>query len=432
MFKQFVRQRLENYVVKYFKRHHPILVVVVGAVGKTTTKNAIATVLQKRFKVRMEPTNLNSEMSVPTTLLGVKYPSASELKTITAWLRVFSDMRRVIKSKSDVDVIVQELATDKPGDIAAFGNYLQADIAVVTAVAEEHMENFSGGLGDVAREELSVGKFAKTVLINKDAVAHNYWKLVQSDKVLSYGVDSGQYHFKKIQGSPLDGYKVCADDINATVKYVGEYNMGAAIAAVAVAKQLNMSPDEIKAGLANLVPVSGRMNPLRGRKNTTLIDDTYNSSPVAAIAALKTLYQISAPQHIAVLGSMNELGNVSQSAHRQVGKACDPKKLDAVVTIGDEAARYLAPEAEKKGCRVFKFMSPIEAGKFVNQFMKSGAVILIKGSQNGIFAEEATKILLNDSADLAKLVRQSEDWMTKKQNCFARIKDNFAIESSNK
>lgn len=422
-FKQYVRRRLEKYVVKYFKRHHPILVVVVGAVGKTTTKNAIATVLAQRFKVRMEPTNLNSEMSVPTTLLGVKYPNPAELKTVTAWMRVFKAMRNVIKAKSTVDVIVQELATDKPGDIAAFGNYLHADIAVVTAVAEEHMENFPGGLNDVAREELSVGKFSKSVLVNQDAVSHDYWQLTQNPNILTYGVNEGQYHFRKISGNPLSGYDVDISGVAANVKYVGEYNMGAAVAAAAVAMQLNMTHDEIQAGLSNLVPVSGRMNPLHGRKDTILLDDTYNSSPIAAIAALNTLYQIEAPQRIAVLGSMNELGNMSPMAHSQVGMACDPKKLDMVITVGDEAARYLAPAAQKRGCQVFKFPGAIMAGTFVSQHMEPHAAILIKGSQNGIFTEETTKMLLDDPADSTKLVRQDDGWMYKKRLWFEHIRN---------
>jgi UDP-N-acetylmuramoyl-tripeptide--D-alanyl-D-alanine ligase len=192
------------------------------------------------------------------------------------------------------------------------------------------------------------------------------------------------------------------------------------LAAAAVARKLGMAEADIKIGIKNINPVPGRMQRLKGVNDSVIIDDSYNSSPEAAKLALDSLYQLKAPQKIALLGSMNELGEYSQTAHEEVGSYCDPKQLELVVTLGPEANEFLAKAAEAKGCQVRKFDSPYQAGDFIRQAIKPGAVILIKGSQNQVFAEEAIKVLLADTADQSKLVRQSKDWMDIKRKSFGR------------
>ena len=102
------------------------------------------------------------------------------------------------------------------------------------------------------------------------------------------------------------------------------------------------------------------------------------------------------------------------AAHQAVGEYCDPAKLDLVVTIGNDAKELLAPFARASGCTVHSFKSPYDAGDFVKEQLKKGAAILAKGSQNGVFAEEALKPLLAKPADSAKLVRQSKSWLQNK------------------
>jgi UDP-N-acetylmuramoyl-tripeptide--D-alanyl-D-alanine ligase len=165
------------------------------------------------------------------------------------------------------------------------------------------------------------------------------------------------------------------------------------------------------------------MNLLRGMNDTIIIDDTYNASPIAVIAALQTLYVFPAKQRIAILGSMNELGSYSQAAHEQVGGACDPALLDWVITIGDEARKHLAPAAEKRGWRVRSFDGPYEAGAAAHQLMEPGGVVLAKGSQNRVFTEEAVKILLHSTDEEQYLVRQTPDWLAIKEKQFGKFKD---------
>lgn len=391
-----------------------------GSVGKTTTKNAIATVLHPKFRIQAERGNLNSELSVPLAIMGIELPPENLLRSIRVWRRIFKAMRQRIRASQGVDVIIQELATDAPGQIPHYGTYLRPDMAIITAVAPEHMANFPGGIDQVAKEELSVASYSDLTIVNRDDVDERFAPYAETTNITNYGLFGGEYRFDTTDGTPLDGYTgkffapEFAEGVDATVHLVGDHNLKAAAVAGLVGAKLGMTAQEIAEGLSEIRPISGRMNILPGVRGSTIIDDTYNSSPNAAIEALRTLYMINTDQRIAILGSMNELGNFSVDAHRQVGEMCDPNFLEWVITIGDDAAHYLAPAAKRKGNNVQSFPDPISAGAFANKVLRSGGMVLAKGSQNGVYAEEAVKILLAHTEDQQHLVRQSSEWLEKK------------------
>jgi UDP-N-acetylmuramoyl-tripeptide--D-alanyl-D-alanine ligase len=320
-------------------------------------------------------------------------------------------------------VVVLELGTDKPGDIAGFAKYVYCDLAVVTAISPEHMENFKD-LGAVAQEELSVANYADKLIANIDLCEDRFLKK-HKQKLITYGQDTKpNHHIRKVKFTKSGSqFEIESDDktIKLSMDAYGSGEVYSATAAVVVAKELGLKEQQIKTAVASLQPVSGRMNRLKGIKDSLIFDDTYNASPVAVIAALDTIYGIKAPQKIAILGNMNELGEHSQKAHEEVGEYCEPSQLDLVVTIGPDANEYTAPVAEKKGCKVKTFMNPYEAAEYIKDNLKKKAVILAKGSQNGVFAEEAVKLLLADPKDVEKLVRQSKSWLKKKKKGFRRV-----------
>lgn len=421
MFKKIVQNILESKVKRYLKKHKPVLVVIVGSVGKTGTKHAIATVLAERYRVRAHDGNYNSEFSVPVALMGVKYPENP--RSFSDWRQVFKAMEIRIKETKDADVIVQELGTDHPGDIAQFGRYLRPDITVVTAVSEEHMENFAS-LEDVAKEELSIVAWSKLTIVNRDDVDSKYAKFADTQEIDTYGLsEQSEYRLTVEPASPLDGRigKLITPEwgeVPVNLQLIGDHSLKAAVAGACVGAKLGLTSRQVAVGVSKVVPVPGRMQVLRGLKNSMIIDDTYNASPLAVKAALETLYAVEASQRIAVLGSMNELGAHSPQLHETVGKLCQPDKLDWVVTVGEEAEKYLAPAAQQNGCQVKSFRSPYEAGGFVNKVLKNDAVILFKGSQNLIYLEEAVKIVLYNNEDFDKLVRQTDFWRAKKDSQF--------------
>lgn len=407
---------LEQQVKRLRKHRHFKVVAVVGSVGKTSTKAAIASTLQESRRVIWQEGNYNDRLTVPLVLFGHQLPG---LTNVWAWTKIWFSNQRQLSKKYPYDIAVLELGTDTPGDIAHF-SYLQPDLLVVTAVTPEHMEYF-GTLDAVATEELSAIGFSKQTLANIDDIPAEY---LQDITYESYGLGTkatyyaDKRHLKGLDGQEMTLHLGKKHKFTASVPVLGEPGAKIAVATAAVGHLMGLTNDEIENGLQTIKPFSGRMQLLSGLHGATLIDDTYNATPVAVKAALDVLYAAKAKQRIAILGSMNELGDYAPEAHREVGDYCDPKKLDLLITIGNDARTFLAPLAEAKGCKVKNFNSPYAAGKFAKKQLKEGAVVLAKGSQNGVFAEEALKFLLAKSEDAEKLVRQNAFWMAQKRQQF--------------
>lgn len=429
MLKFIVQRILESYVKKYFKIHPDVkLVAVTGSVGKTTTKIAIATVLSERFRVRLHEGNYNSKLSVPTAILGIEYPS--QIRNPLNWLSVFKAARIRIKSSSDVDVIVQELGSDRIGEINHYGKYLKPDISVITSVAPEHIEYFHS-IDNVAREELAVANYSKTALINHDDIDANFANYLKNPNINTYGTSSkSEYYIEAVSYDHRTGYEAnffspeSPKPTRMQIKVLGEHSLRPIVAAGAVATELGLTKLEIKSGAEKCRAVAGRMNVLAGFENSIIIDDTYNSSPLACACAIKALKDVREPstsQKIAVLGDMNELGKDSVAEHKKIGELCHPEDIEWVVTVGAQAKKYIATAAKANGCQVRSFDNALQAGVFVRSIMEADAVILFKGSQGGIYLEEAVKFVLLDDDDESKLVRQSPEWMAKKQQFFSKF-----------
>ncbi|HSW80905.1 MAG TPA: UDP-N-acetylmuramoyl-tripeptide--D-alanyl-D-alanine ligase [Candidatus Saccharimonas sp.] len=422
MIKTIITCILEFQAKRLLKKRKPFIVAVTGSVGKTSTKLAIATVLSQKYKVLAHYGSYNTHIALPLAMFDLHIPLS--LKNPLSWFKVLWQTEALLSKPYPYEVLVLELGTDHPGEIDHFKKYVHADIAVVTAVAAEHMEYF-GTLDAVAREELAVASFSKETLINCDDVSQDYAKLVpvgiNLDTYGTSGVAEYRYVVQDFKpGIGFTGSFVSHEfgEQQVSLAVVGQHNIRTVVAAAAVGIKMGLTAQQIVAGMQQVRPVNGRMNLLRGLKESLIIDDTYNSSPIAAIAALQTLYNFPSPQRIAILGSMNELGAMAADAHKQVGDACNPTMLDWVITVGANAEQYLAPAAAAKGCQVRSFMSPYQAGAFAHSVLQEHAVVLAKGSQNGVFTEEAIKELLHSPKEEESLVRQSSDWIAIKEKQF--------------
>ena len=425
MFKKVIQRKLEKYVRKYFETHPDIkLITVAGSVGKTSTKLAIATLLSQKYRVRLHEGNHNTHLSAPLAILGINFPGNP--RNFWQWHKVFSAARKRIKSPSSQEpqIIIQELGTDQPGDIERFSKYLAPNIAVITSVSPEHME-FFGSIDAVAQEELGAASFAEIAILNQDDISPDFFKYVQNSNVSTYSsIGGANYNFIANSFSLIDGFggKIQTPEygeIDVRVKVFGEHSLRPITGAVAVSAKLGLSSQEIIGGLVSLKPIPGRMNFMRGVKESVLIDDTYNSSPAALEAAIQTLYALSAPSKIAIIGSMNELGESSAFEHQKIGEMLDGISLYWVITVGEQANRFLAPAARLRGCQVYEAKNAIDAGTFAHKIMERGALVLLKGSQGEVYLEEATKILLLNKEDENLLVRQDEKWKKTKDEFFS-------------
>lgn len=400
-----------GYIAKrYIEKFQPKVIVIAGSVGKTATTQAIATVLKEQFTLRATHANYNTATGVPLSILGETFPV-----TRLGWATLIPRMWLRSHKKQNFDLLVLEIGADHPGELQQFA-YLQPALGIVTAVAPEHME-FFGTLDTVAAEELSISGFCRQLVVNKDMVRPSYLKKYAPKDTILMGEDTA-YTIQRASGNTMT--LICDDITLRGIKthLVGRHSLYSLLAAATTAQLLGMDEKSIRRGLQNVTPIPGRMQLLEGKKHSKLIDDTYNSSPDAAIAALNTLYALPGKQRIALLGSMNELGKMTPLAHRNVGSHCDPKKLDLVITLGEAANKYTAKAARKRGCEVIETMSPYAAAEVILDHLKTHATVLIKGSQNGVFAEEAVKLLLKNPKDSTHLVRQTPYWLAVKRIAF--------------
>ncbi len=408
---------LEAQVVKLRKKYPFKVVAVVGSVGKTSTKLAVAQTLELADKkVQYQKGNYNDRLTVPLVVFGQALPG---LFNVAAWAKIIRSNKKIIRKGYKYGVVVLELGTDGPGQLEKFA-YLLPDITVVTAVTQEHMEFFRT-IDAVAKEELSLVGYSEHALINTDDVAERYREGVTytgyglRHKNADYYIESGA---ESIHGQDVQCFIHSKNFAQGKIAFLGPQGRKIILAAAAVAHMLEVESDIIDEAITKLQPFAGRMQILQGIKNSTLIDDTYNATPAAVEVALHVLENTKAPQRIAVLGSMNELGEHSVEAHKTIGASIDASKVNLVVTVGVEARDYLAPAAEEQGCEVKSFLNPHEAGVYVKEHIKEKSLVLFKGSQNGVFTEEALKSLLKEKSDASKLVRQSTYWMKQKRKQF--------------
>ena len=416
--------KILNWVtVGYIKRNHITVIAIAGSIGKTSTTNAVRTVLSQHYKVHQPKTTYNTNRSIHLEMFDMKF-AANPLAWGWVVIRVLA--KSLLKAKYQIMVV--EIGTDYPGELQSFA-FLKPHIGVLTAISPEHMERFQT-IEAVAKEELTIASFCDKLIFNADTVPKKFIPPELMERITWYGkgteYSADNYRMETMFTTDGSTEIVVKADFKALDKTVGEFSLNilgehalsSLMAAMAVGLQCDLDRTELAAGLQAIEPVPGRMQRLRGVEDSTIIDDSYNASPVTAKAALDVLYQFNVPQHIAVLGSMNELGEFSPAAHREVGEYCDPLKVDFVITIGKDANEYLAVQAEARGCKVARFDSPYDAGKFVREHLQPGAVVLFKGSQNGVFAEEAIKAVLADPNDAGKLVRQSDYWLKEKSGQF--------------
>ena len=226
-------------VRRLYKKGQFRVIGVVGSIGKTSTKLAIANVLQNGFRVRYQEGNYNDLVSVPLVFFGQKLPN---LFNPLAWMMVFWRNEKQLRSAYPFDVVVLELGSDGPGQIAKFESFLKLEIAVITAITPEHMQTFKT-LDNVAHEELSVGPFTTLMIANKDLCDNKY--ISGLSQMLTYGVkNQADYTYEKLGIA------------KKPQSLAEQYSI---LAAAAVAYKLGLEQDKINAALLGIKPFAELM-----------------------------------------------------------------------------------------------------------------------------------------------------------------------------
>jgi len=411
------------------KKYKPHIVAVTGSVGKTSTKDAIYSVLSHTRHVRKSEKSFNSEIGLPLTILGRPNAWHNPL----GWLQNIIDglMLIVLPSKYP-EWLVLEVGADRPGDISSLASWLRVDVAVITRLPEVpvHVEFFDSPQAVV--EE-------KASLINA---------LKEGGSLLLYGDDErtrmlasrarerslvvrtfGMSHECDVQGFDVSlltekgsewptGMQARISVLGETIAVVvpgvvGSHAFLSLVAAAAVGERLGLTPQHIAEGLSSYEPPKGRMRLIPGIKKTHIIDDTYNSSPAAVEAALLALSDMAKGKgrRIAVLGDMMELGRLSVDEHKRIG-AVAAKTVDVLLTIGFRA-RDIASSALDHGlsdAAIFQYEDAARAGKELQNMLKEHDCVLVKGSQSMRMEAVVEDIMLEPERAEEFLVRQDSEW----------------------
>lgn len=413
-------------VLKKFK---PRIIAVTGSVGKTSTKDAIYTALRNSLSIRKSAKSFNSDFGVPLTILDRDNAWNNPLGWI---MTIFAGLKLLIFNYPYPQWLVLEVGADKPGDLRDLMTWVKPDITVVTRFPDVpvHVE-FYESIEALFKEE-AIPVFAlKTpgvLVLNNDDERVRSFADGSPHMVYTYGstptamvrsFDEAVEYAPDSEGRlvPLGmKFDIISGDRQASLKVrdaLGMQHIYPLLAAAAVGLSQNIPLPAIAEALnkEHATP-PGRMRLVLGEKETYIIDDTYNSSPVAAREALLTIGSLKAyGRKIAVLGDMRELGQYSEAEHKKIG-ALAAEQVDILIAVGREA-RFFAEGALDAGLEdgnIFQFDSSREAGKFLETIIAKGDIILIKGSQS-IRMERVVEEIMERPEEKGKiLVRQEPQW----------------------
>lgn len=410
-------------------RYQPKIVAVTGNVGKTSAKDAIYTVLSQFAHVRRSEKSFNSEIGIPLTVLGLA----------NAWNDPFAWAKNILKGfflvawKHDYpEWLVLEVGADRPGDIRRAAKWLKTDIVVFTRFGEVpvHVEFFKTPEDLFVEKSMLVHSLKKdgTLILNADDPRIILLKDIAKHKVVTFGFSEGAslrasndaitYHPSATGREVPAGitFRIDFDGTSLPVSLDGAFGKNhvySALVALAVAHDRGLPMLAAAESLKAHQIARGRMCVLEGVKDTTIIDDTYNSSPLAAETALGMLADIRTKgKRIAGLGDMLDLGRYTPDAHKQVG-AVAAKTADILVTVGMRA-RYMAEGALDAGMsekNIYQFEDSRKAGKFIESILEPGDLVLLKGSQGMRMERAVEEIMAHPEQKDSLLVRQDEEWL---------------------
>ena len=352
------------------------VVAITGSVGKTTTRNAVAQVLQGAGPVVASVGNLNTLLGLSLTLVN-------------------SDLR------SNACLVLEMVATKK-GDLSEITTYFKPDVSIVTNVRGVHLETF-GSLDGV---EEAKGELVRA--LGPDGIACLNADDSRTRAMVAYC--RGEHLFFGIapdaQITPLD--------ITANISLLGDHVIYVALAAFAAGRAMGMEPKVINEALCRIKPEKGRLNRLPGKSQSVLIDDTYNASPDAVKAALNVLDKHPAERRVVFLGDMLELGSVEHEEHlsalREAASiadyvyGCGPRMQLAVNELPPEIALNVRGFQSSK-----EIASELVRGRIYRP--KRGDVILVKGSQGARMERVSRALLAEDISPESVLPRQTAAWL---------------------
>lgn len=361
-------------IAQYKRSQYQIPVVAVtGSVGKTSTKDVIASVVGQKYKVLKTQGNFNNHIGLPFTILGLK----------------------------DEEALVVEMGMNHFGEISYLTNIAKPTVAVITNIGTSHIGNL-GSRENILKAKLEILEALDengTVIVNNDNdLLHKWVQENTTYNVITFGIEN------KSDVTPWNieihetysTYKVQIDKEQSDVKVPvsGKHFVYNSCAAIAVGRALDISKEKIIKGIETFELTKKRMDTFVTKDKVIVINDSYNASLDSMKSALEYLKDITAKRKIAVLGNMLELGEFSKELHQEVGKEVVKNKIDILITIGD-LAKDIAKEAIKQGINenmVKQFKENKEAIFYLKENLKAEDAVLLKASNAMNFTQIAEEI----------------------------------------
>ena len=345
-------------LARHYREKFAIPVVqITGSVGKTTTKDMIAAVLARKYRVLKTAENFNNDIGVPLTLLRLDH----------------SHQAAVI-----------ETGMNHFGEIRYLGEMVRPDIAVISNIGDAHIE-FLGSREGILKAKAEILENLRpggTVILNGDDALLN--TLTPPFETLRCGQgENCAYRVTEIADHGVDGITCCLttprEEYHLTIPAPGEHMVYSASMAAAIGEKLGLTAAEIARGVACYAPTGSRMRVLRLAEERTVLDDCYNANPQSVTAALEILAKTDCAQRVAVLGDMGELGELTAQAHYNMGALAVMLGIDLVIAIGTHAAR-IAEGVECSGGQVQHFATKEEALPTIRAQLTPQTAMLIKAS----------------------------------------------------
>lgn len=360
-------------IAKYKRSLYNIPVIAItGSVGKTSTKDIIASVVGEQFKTYKTQGNLNNHIGVPLTVLSLK----------------------------DHEALVVEMGMNNAGELTVLSQIAKPDIAVITNVGTAHIGNL-GSRENILKAKLEILNGMKengTLIINNDNDMLHAWKETYNGNIniVTYGIENDSDYnacdIESFENSSKFSLVCKSDNGNNSEKIEvpvgGNHFVYNALSAIAVGKQLNISIDKIKKGIAEFELTKSRMELIKLENQVTIINDCYNANYDSMKASIEYLAKTSATRKIAVLGDMLELGEFSNELHTKVGEEVAKNSIDILVTVG-KMGKVIANSTKdmNEKVEVYSFDGNEKAIERLKEIIKSGDSILVKASNGMKFKE---------------------------------------------
>ena len=336
-----------------------IVIGVTGSSGKTSTKDIIANVLSKKYKTLKTEGNHNNAIGLPLTILNLE----------------------------DHKVAVIEMGMNHLGEISELSKIAKPTVSVITNVGTSHIGNL-GSRENILKAKLEIleGMEKPKLIINNDNDLLNKWNGENKDiDVCTFGVkNKSNYMAENIKKYEEKIEFVCKTEngkLKINIPIGNEVFVLNALCAIAVAKMLNLSNEEIQEGINGFEAAKKRMEMVKVKNDITLINDCYNANPDSMISSIKYLSEFE-NRKIAVLGDMLELGDFSEEMHKKVGREIANRKIDLLFLVGDDA-NFIKQGAIENGMEeknIFYFNSNNELLSSLKNIIRKRDVILFKAS----------------------------------------------------